>query len=373
MRVEEGNPFRYGRVVRGENFCARPLLERELMRLIASGQSVVVQGERRMGKTSLVCEAVSRSHNVRMIYIDLFGVRTMADFCHRATAAVLALDRRKSFLNRIADLLKRLRPTVTIDVQTGAPSLSVDVANIPDVTTVETVMDMLGAQAKNGRTCVVFDEFQELLHLDGAPSVLGTMRGKIQFQSDLAYVFLGSVRNRMTELFASPRSPFYKSAALLDVGRIDDAPFVSFLKARFKAGKRKADEGVLLRVLDVADRVSGDVQELCDALWATTEDGASITSEDIPAALDLVFARESKSYPPLVSQLTAIQMRVLRGVAKWGGQRTLSMDFLRHVGVANAGSVRKSIMRLVTLDILYWIDGEYRFCNPFFKAWIVAR
>ena len=47
-------PFRYGCVVDGEYFCPRPELERQLRRYAESGQNLVIQGERRMGKTSLV-------------------------------------------------------------------------------------------------------------------------------------------------------------------------------------------------------------------------------------------------------------------------------------------------------------------------------
>jgi len=46
------NPFKYGCVVAGENYCRRPELQRQLSELVKSGQNVVVQGPRRMGKTS---------------------------------------------------------------------------------------------------------------------------------------------------------------------------------------------------------------------------------------------------------------------------------------------------------------------------------
>ena len=52
------NPFKYGETVDGENFCRRPELARILKGYVESGQNVVMQGERRMGKTSLVLETV---------------------------------------------------------------------------------------------------------------------------------------------------------------------------------------------------------------------------------------------------------------------------------------------------------------------------
>ena len=52
------NAFKYGCSVDGENFCARPKLAKSLSNYVESGQNLVIQGERRMGKTSLVKETV---------------------------------------------------------------------------------------------------------------------------------------------------------------------------------------------------------------------------------------------------------------------------------------------------------------------------
>ena len=48
------NPFKYGQVVSAEDFCPRPQLIKEIMSFIKSGQNLCVQGERRVGKTSLI-------------------------------------------------------------------------------------------------------------------------------------------------------------------------------------------------------------------------------------------------------------------------------------------------------------------------------
>ena len=68
------NPFKYGCVVSGENFCERPELAEKLAGFVRSGQNVVIQGERRMGKTSLVRETIGRMRGIRLVYVDLLGV-----------------------------------------------------------------------------------------------------------------------------------------------------------------------------------------------------------------------------------------------------------------------------------------------------------
>lgn len=68
------NPFQYGCVVGGENFCPRPELERQLREFAAAGQNLVIQGARRMGKTSLVQRAIGGMRNMRLVYADLYGI-----------------------------------------------------------------------------------------------------------------------------------------------------------------------------------------------------------------------------------------------------------------------------------------------------------
>ena len=60
-----------GQVVSADDFCPRPRLLKELVGFVRSGQNVVLQGERRMGKTSLIYEALRHVKRHRMVYVDL--------------------------------------------------------------------------------------------------------------------------------------------------------------------------------------------------------------------------------------------------------------------------------------------------------------
>ena len=74
------NPFQYGQVVKEKGFCKRPKLEKELAANIHKGQNVYIQGERRIGKTSLIWETVRKLKNYRMLYVDFLAVKASDDF-----------------------------------------------------------------------------------------------------------------------------------------------------------------------------------------------------------------------------------------------------------------------------------------------------
>ena len=231
------NPFKYGCVVAGENYCRRPELQRQLSELVKSGQNVVVQGPRRMGKTSLVVETVKSLRGVTLLYVDLFSVRSVGEFCRKVVSATAKCGKR-SFLERTAELVKGLRPVFSVDRDSGAPTISVDIKAARSVESVEEVMDMIAGHSAAKRLCVVFDEFQDVLDIPDSDAVLAALRSKIQFLPDTPFIFLGSVRNRMRDIFDSPKSPFFKSAISFGVERIDETAMTNFLIGRFKAGNR---------------------------------------------------------------------------------------------------------------------------------------
>jgi len=62
------NPFKYGQIVKENDFCSRPELEEHLANQIKQGQNVYIQGERRTGKSSLIYETVRKLKKRRIIW-----------------------------------------------------------------------------------------------------------------------------------------------------------------------------------------------------------------------------------------------------------------------------------------------------------------
>jgi len=366
-------PFKFGCIVEDEHFCPRPELQRELTRYVRGGQNLVLQGERRRGKSSLIVKSVRDIRGMGLLYVDLLGIETRADFCRRVVEGIAELDRSRSFVRKTVALLAQLRPLVTVDANTGAPSFSIDVRAAAGPNGISTVMSMVAAHAKERKLCVVFDEFQDILDLGDSSQVLAELRGRIQFLSGTSFVFLGSVRNQMSEIFAHPKSPFFKSALEIDVSEIDRGTFVRFLADRFRGAKRKVEESFVGELFDSVGGVPGDVQELCDALWSVTDSGDSVTAANLDSAYCHIFAHEGSSYEIYLRQLTLQQRKVLRALATVGGEHTLSNEFRDQSGIHNASSIKKALQRIVELGHAYYYRGSYRFANPFFREWVIRR
>ena len=352
------NPFKYGRVVSEDDFCPRPRLEKELITHISGAQNVLLEGERRTGKTSLIYEVSRRMKDCRLLYIDIMEIKSVDDFCRRIVKALVSMEQKEGLAKKVFKSLSYLKPTMSLDPVTGTPSISLDssVRLRPD--SIEGLLDFIETESKKKTIIVAFDEFQDVLNLKQSRETLAILRSKVQFHADIPYIFSGSVRNQMDQIFNYPEGAFFKSAITLNVGSLEKNTFKEFLQRKLKSGKRELAADLLEEIFDITNEIPGDVQQLCGALWEVTEPGDTLTKSTIPQALELIYSRELKGYEIALNQLSGQQLRCLTGLARLGGKSPFSKDFLALTGINQPGSVKKALTRLLDLRILYHHNKE---------------
>ena len=108
-------------------------------------------------------------------------------------------------------------------------------------------------------------------------------------------------------------------------------------------------------------------------MWNTTERGAKLSSADIRPALEEIFEQESGPFEVQTTRLTRHQFKVLVALAKLGGRNVYSAEFLSVAGVPSASTATKALRRLVADGMVFVHDKEYRFFNPFLRAWLVSK
>ena len=367
------SPFKYGCTVSDEFFCPRPELERRLAEHIKSGQHVAVVGPRRTGKSSLVLETVRKAKGVALFHVDFLDVRSRAEMCKRMVASLSRLESSDSWLSKMMKNLVRLRPTLSIDPRDGSPTVSIDAREAAELGSLDSVLDALVAQTARRRICVVFDEFQDVMDIDDGENALAILRSRIQLDTNTPYIFLGSVRHRMLDIFLNSRSPFYHGASLFDVGDIAVDDFYKFLCGRFATGRRIFPRKSFDAIAAAVRNTPGYIQEVCDALWQASAKGDVLSTGDIEKALAVIFAREGEHFSFAVKQLTALQVQVLTAISVRGGREIFSGDFLSAANVKSVASVKRAVTRLIDEGLVYFADGEYRVDNPFFAEWVKRR
>ena len=177
----------------------------------------------------------------------------------------------------------------------------------------------------------------------------------------------------MNSIFNDPDSAFFKSAIPLEVGPIEKSLFQTFIAEKFKTGQRKITVDTLDHIFDICFDVAGDIQQLCSALWDTTSYRARIPKEQVPIALEQIFAHESKGYETILKIISGQQLKFLTGLARVGGHNPTSSQFLRQSGIAQPSSAKAALKRLLELKIIFLYENEYRFVNPFFRVWLLYK
>jgi len=367
------NPFRYGGIVSEEEFCGRHATLKELEGFFESGQNTVLFGERRIGKTSTVFEAAHRSKH-RVLFIDILGVRSLEDLFQQILRATFTLERAGNLFEKILHSLAAIRPIFSPDPITGSMTFSISPGRPLQPESIPEVLEVVAQVAHRKPTVIFFDEFQDILKIEGNPhAAVAQLRSRIQFHSDIPYVFAGSVRQDMETIFTSPDWPFFKSATPIHLSPLTFEEFAPFLLNKFKQGGRHVPSELLLRVFELCQNIPGDIQQLCEALWYSSDIGDTLTEDYLHQALNTIYAREQKAYELALASLKSTNLKVLKALAHLGGKSPTSNKFMEAVGVRNSNAIKQALSRLMALRLVHRGKDAYLFDNPFFRTWLLSR
>jgi hypothetical protein len=323
-----------------------------------------------MGKTSFVRYVVAPEIRARVFSVSLWGVKSVDEFTRQCLRGLQQVKDQSSVLRKMGRALnERLAPSV----QVAGVGLTLQPTAALGLDVLEVVLDELYREHKKAPVFAFWDEFQEVLKLKDADTVLGRFRSAVQHQSGMAHLFAGSDRNRMHEIFNHPKSPLFKGAATVEFDRIPDQDFARWITAQFRRGKISVMQETVAAILDVTDRISGDVQQLCAALWDLAKPGDTIDAAALEKAYALVWAGESRSYEYIVQDSTELQFRCLTLLASESAMTPTSGDFVRASGARSGSSVLRALNRYVNQAVLVKRGPNYFFSNPFFRLWLAAR
>ncbi|WP_372794382.1 hypothetical protein [Pontiella sp.] len=201
------NPFKFGQVVHVSCFCHRPELQKTLKSYIQSAQNCVLQGDHRMGKTSLVFETIAGIRGQRLLSVDLMGIKSSDDLCKRLARSIIALEQEAGMLEKALSGFARLRPSITFDPVSGQPGVSFDAAIKLAPDSIKGIFDLVKKMGSRKKMVVFIDEFQDILNLSDAETALAMIRAEIHHHQDISYLFGGSMRNARSQPIRRCASP----------------------------------------------------------------------------------------------------------------------------------------------------------------------
>jgi AAA+ ATPase superfamily predicted ATPase len=360
-------------MVSGETFCDREAEIRELVQDIRSKQHAIVFSQRRMGKTSLVTKVLeqARSRGSIPVFLDLYPISTLAEFIDKYARAIAgALTAYEKTTKLMRDLFSRIHLSMGLDAA-GSPQWSVGFDRTREADSLDEVMDGFeNYLKKKGKTgVVVFDEFQQLVEIDGVKTER-RLRTAIQGHQHVTYIFVGSRKHLLRDIFSNPNRPFYRIGKIFPIGKIPLEPFSEFITDRFGEVNVSVDDDAMEEIFAATESHPYYTQYLCHILY-DIKGSNRIRKEDVPKALDFLIDREATAYMRTWDLLTIRQRQALMALAEaTQGVSPFAPDLLRRFGMSQPSVMRRALKSLVEKDLVDQEGSKYEIPDLFMRRWI---
>ncbi|MBC8527097.1 MAG: ATP-binding protein [Candidatus Cloacimonetes bacterium] len=371
------NPFRYGRIVKGENFCNREKELTEIHKAIRNGHSFWIYSPRRYGKTSLILKAFEKiNKDIKTIYFDMYNIQMLDDFA-RKYSQVLAKElfdwkiNIKTLSRRIGSYFQNLYPKISFD-SFGNPSFSLELRQIESQADIETILDVPEKIGERSgiKICIAFDEFQEVKRIE--PFIINWMRSSFQKQINVSYVFLGSKQSLMESIFASPHSPFYEFGFKMPIYPISHTDLSNYIKRQFQKTKLKINNNTINKILEKSKCHPHFTQYFASVVWELILEGVSENQPDFTKNwMDRIIASQSLIFQNIFDQLNQNQRKVLTAIASLNeNDKLFSIKYRKRFDLPDSSTMTTTIKSLIQKDLIYKYNNKYQINNPVFVEWI---
>lgn len=367
------NPFLTYGYAGPEYFCDRVVETKRLTTLLTNGNHVALISPRRMGKTGLIKHCFAQSviqENYYTFLVDIYATTSLAEFTYQLGAAILNTlkSRGRKAWETFVMAIGSLRQGITLD-DSGKPSWNLEIGDIrkPEIS----LGEIFRYLAEADKPCLVaIDEFQTIGGYK-EKNVEAMLRTHIQNCTNAWFVFSGSQRHMMGEIFTSPARPFYQCASILPLKAIDKLTYCAFISSMFEKHGKGIAADVPPYIYDMVDGTTWYIQKICNELFAYTDRGAACTMADTVQALQYILDEKSDTYQDMLLRLTTAQRQLLIALCKEGEDaKPTSAAFIKKYSLSSASTVQRSLSALLDRDILTSDTGRYYVYDYFLKFWM---
>ena len=369
------NPFVTNGYVGPEYFCDRVEETKMLVDFLTNGNNMALMSPRRLGKTDLIKHCFEQPAIKDKYYtfvIDIYATDSFRDFVNIFGKSILEALKPKGrkvwegFLN----VLSSIRSDISFDIN-GNPVWGLGVgAMVPPQTTLDEIFSYLSSADKH--CLVAIDEFQQIVYYHDNKNVEAALRTQIQKCTNANFVFAGSQRHLMSEMFLSPARPFYQSVVPMSLHPIPLEHYWAFAEHQFAiSGNRRITREVVEQVYHRFYGVTANIQRIMNLLYMRTPVHETCTVDMIDEAISTYLQMSSEAYATLLRQMPEKQRNVLLAIASEGRVKNISGGkFVHKYRLPSTSSVVSAVKGLLEKDFITQEDSEYFIYDHFFQLWL---
>lgn len=371
------NPFVVSGKIPEEYFCDRVAEAAALEKALTNQLNVVLTSTRRMGKTSLVDFVFDKStiaDRYVTVFVDILSTTTFREFVMAFGTAVFdRVASRSDKLRRLfATLLKSLSASFGYDPVQNTPTFDIRIGDIhqPEYTLSE-IFEYL--EKVESRCLVVIDEFQQITRYP-EKNVEALLRTHIQKLSNVNFVFSGSRRRLMEEIFFSSKRPFYQSAKALRLEAIDKEVYFAFAQKNFNNSGKYIDKEAFDKIYDTFWGVTFYVQRILKEAYADVSVGETCDVTLTEKLIDDYVGENGTNIREELSHLTEVQKQVLYAVHKEQLAKNIaSAAFNRKHSLRSPSSTQTAVAKLLEYGFITRNENVYSLSDPLLNLWLNRR
>jgi hypothetical protein len=369
------NPFSISSISR-DKFCNRVMEMEKLQNYMRNGTHVVVYAPRRFGKSSLANVVQAGLADMDNVYVELFSVTSIdevAKLLYSGIANALGANaaRKTSFLKKISEFFSHVKFTLSYDAVGQTPKFDVSLGESSPAVCIKDVISSLDAYCKkqNRRACVVLDEFQEICGLKESKQIEAFLREGMQRAEMVSFMFMGSRRTILKDMFENKTRPFYKSTLKLELEGMPHDVIADFVADRFALAGHPIAPALAEQIVSFTNGYAYYTQKLALLYFDAIESGVN----DLDMAKAELIRSESSDCENVFVGLAANQKKVLKAIANNPTANLYASSYLRDNQLGAASSVRMAVGKLKQLDYIEERDGAWRTVDPILEKWIRAH
>ena len=372
------NPFYITGIIPEPYFCDREKETQWLLRTLENKAHILLTSPRRMGKTQLIrhlFEQPSIKDNYYTFYTDIYPTTSLHElvlFLSKEIYSVL-VPKGKSVLNKFLAGLKSLAGSFGYDPVANTPTFNIKLGDIhsPELTLEEIFQYLEQADMP----CIfAIDEFLQIANYP-EKNVEATLRTHIQKMNNCLFIYAGSNRHILENMFNSAAKPFYNSAEQMYLECIPKDIYLGFVEEQFKKTGRKITPEAASLAYDLFEGHTYYVHNLLHNAFAYIDSYKAIDEADINNTVSDILEEKGRTFASVMNQLNYQQKETLIAIAKEGKANSVtSVAFVKKHALKSPSSVQYAISTLLEKQLLtYQNQGRtkvFGLSDRFMEMWI---
>ena len=372
--MKRKNPFVTKGYAGSEFFCDRERETNDILSLLTNENNLAIISPRRLGKTDLIRHCFAQpdiKDNYHTFLIDIYATNSLRDFVYEFGKAIMDDLRPKGrkVWGRFVSTLKSLKSEISFDIN-GNPVWGIGLGNMENPTV--TLDEIFYYLEHADKPCIVaIDEFQQITNYNDGKNIEAALRTHIQHCCQTTFLFAGSKRHLMSEIFTSPSRPFYQSVITMGLAPISLEKYVEFARRQFREYGKDVETKVIETVYAQFHGVTSCLQRVMNVLFFRTAPNECCTTDMVEEAVNYLLDLYSDNYETQMSQMSERQRTLFRAITAEGQVRGLTGSaFIRKYRLLSASSVMSAAKALLDKDLITQEQGAYSIYDQFFALWL---